>query len=653
VKRTGIRLRDRLPALGVLVAALTLCAMGPAHAADDATIDHSEVSGNTVKLLVTVPGQDEVDLSSVAVTVDGADAESTATLAGNSNDVRRTTMLAIDTSGSMSGERITAAKAAAITYLDSVPTNVQIGIVTFNNEVHVVQEPSLDRDRSKTLINGLKVRSNTSLYQGVLAAIKATGAVEGQRQVLVLSDGEDTTSSTLPPVIDAIKKDKIRLDVVSLEQDASATADLTQMAEAGNGTVFSADAATLEQTFSDEAQALARQVVVTATVPAGQSARDATVAVDIDAGSQHYSASAFVAVKSSSAPTGDPNAQVLGNSADSTFNIPRPVMYGALGAIALGVIGLVIALASGGDRKDKKTSLEDQFALYSASAETSDRSRAQIRVQQKQSSSLADQARDAAEKALSSNRNFEARIADRLEGAGVALKSSEWLLMHLGIAFASGMFGLLLGAGNPVPGLLLFVLGAVGPWIYLGMKRSRRLKAFDSGLADTLQLMSGSLSAGLSLAQSLDTIVREGVEPITSEFKRVIVESRLGVPLEDALDGVAQRMKSKDFTWVVMAIRIQREVGGNLAELLNTVAATLREREYLRRHVRALSAEGRLSCWILGGLPPAFLLYLTLTKYDYVSVMYTTAIGLVMLVGMVVLLVVGIFWMSKVSKVEI
>jgi tight adherence protein B len=102
-----------------------------------------------------------------------------------------------------------------------------------------------------------------------------------------------------------------------------------------------------------------------------------------------------------------------------------------------------------------------------------------------------------------------------------------------------------------------------------------------------------------------------------------------------------------------MAIRIQREVGGNLAELLLTVAATLREREYLRRQVKALSAEGRLSCWILGGLPPIFLLYLALTKWSYVNPMFTTPIGWVMLTVLAVLLTVGIFWMSKVSKVDV
>jgi tight adherence protein B len=165
--------------------------------------------------------------------------------------------------------------------------------------------------------------------------------------------------------------------------------------------------------------------------------------------------------------------------------------------------------------------------------------------------------------------------------------------------------------------------------------------------------MSGSLSAGLSLAQSVDTIVREGGEPIASEFRRVVVESRLGVPFEDAMGGVAQRMRSKDFEWVVMAIKIQREVGGNLAELLLTVAATLREREYLRRHVRALSAEGRLSAWVLGGLPPAFLAYLAVSNPSYVAPLFSTTLGWAMVAGAAVLMGVGVLWMVKVGKVEL
>jgi tight adherence protein B len=133
----------------------------------------------------------------------------------------------------------------------------------------------------------------------------------------------------------------------------------------------------------------------------------------------------------------------------------------------------------------------------------------------------------------------------------------------------------------------------------------------------------------------------------------VLIETRLGVPLEDALAGVAERFESKDFEWVVMAIRIQREVGGNLAELLDTVAATMREREYLRRQVSALAAEGKLSAIVISALPPLFLVYLMLSQWDYVSPLFTEPIGLMMLIGGAVWLLVGVFWMSKLIKVKV
>jgi tight adherence protein B len=112
-------------------------------------------------------------------------------------------------------------------------------------------------------------------------------------------------------------------------------------------------------------------------------------------------------------------------------------------------------------------------------------------------------------------------------------------------------------------------------------------------------------------------------------------------------------MESRDWEWVVMAIRIQREVGGNLAELLLQVADTLRERDFLRRHVKALSAEGRLSCYILGGLPPMFLVFLAVTKPHYVHPLFSTPIGFILDIVMAVLISVGVFWMTKVSKVDL
>jgi tight adherence protein B len=196
-------------------------------------------------------------------------------------------------------------------------------------------------------------------------------------------------------------------------------------------------------------------------------------------------------------------------------------------------------------------------------------------------------------------------------------------------------------------------VGAVLPWLYLGIRKSRRLKAFNGQLAETLQLIAGSLSAGLSLSQSLDTVVREGNEPIAGEFRRALIEARLGVQVEDSLENIAKRMESADFEWIVMAIRIQREVGGNLSELLLKVADTIRERDYLRRQVQTLSAEGRLSAWILGALPVGMFAYMMVANREYVSVLYTTFLGWIMLAVAGVLMAVGSFWMSRVVKVDV
>ncbi len=226
-------------------------------------------------------------------------------------------------------------------------------------------------------------------------------------------------------------------------------------------------------------------------------------------------------------------------------------------------------------------------------------------------------------------------------------------LVHVGITLGGAVLLYLLSSGRLLVTLIGLTAGVFAPWAYLSYKAGQRRKAFMSALPDTLQLMAGSLSAGYSMPQAVDTVVREGRPPISTEFNRALVETRLGVELEDALDGIAERMGSVDFVWVVMAIRIQREVGGNLAEVLTTVAATLRERERLRRQVQVLSAEGRLSAWILGLLPVAFALYLVVVRPSYLEPLVGNVIGWIIIGTGVLLLLVGGLWLRKVVKVEV
>jgi tight adherence protein B len=324
-------------------------------------------------------------------------------------------------------------------------------------------------------------------------------------------------------------------------------------------------------------------------------------------------------------------------------DLPSWALYAGLVALGIGLLG-VLTLAI---PQPREMTAEEAVEMY-----TSGRTGTGHHAAAPQQDQLAT-AKSAAAELLRRNQSIEMRINARLEAAGSQLNASEWLLLHVGIVIVAGFVGTVIGSGSLVIGLLFLAGGILLPWMFLGFKRRSRRNKFSKALPDTLQLMAGSLTAGLSLAQSIDTIVNEGVDPISSEFRRVLVETRLGVSLETALEGVAERFDSKDFAWVVMAINIQRRVGGNLAELLNTVAATIREREYMRRQVSALAAEGKLSAFVLGGLPPMFFIYLLLTKYDYVSELWSRPLGYLMLAGSVLILGVGAFWMSRIVKVEV
>jgi tight adherence protein B len=630
---------------GVLLALVPLLTVAsPATAAEDVSISHVEATKGGVKVLVSVPPGSEVDLDAVTATIDGEDAPAEAALATSTTDVRRTAVLAIDVSKSMTGERFEAAQSAALTFLDTVPDDVYVGIVTFASDVETAVDPTQDRDEAREVIEDLELSPQTHLYDGVLAALDVAGT-EGQRSVLVLSDGADTSKTELDDVTASVTDAEVLLDVVALDQSGGALKDLERLADSADGRVIDADPDALRKAFTKEADALARQVLVTAEVPDSVSSTEASVSVSLPTDDATLVADAFATVRTS-APA-ESSTSTIPVSSDPGFVVPETWMLGGLAGLGLGLLVLLYLLVprpaaplTAGDVASTYT--ERSGGRFSAAA-------AAVKVE----TEPLVQAKDAATKVLQRNTSLEARIAARLEGAGNPLKPAEWLLVHAGIFVGAGVVGLLFGQGSLVVGLLFLVAGAILPWVYLGFKRGRRRKAFNSSLPDTLQLMSGSLSAGLSLAQSVDTVVREGTEPISSEFKRVLIETRLGVNLEDALEGIAERYSSKDFHWVVMAINIQRQVGGNLAELLDTVAHTMREREYMRRQVAALAAEGKLSAWVLGGLPPVFVLYLLVAKRDYVMPMFTEPMGWLMLGGAGCLLGLGIFWMSRLIKVEV
>jgi tight adherence protein B len=239
-----------------------------------------------------------------------------------------------------------------------------------------------------------------------------------------------------------------------------------------------------------------------------------------------------------------------------------------------------------------------------------------------------------------------------LEQANTPLRAAEALTFYSGIVAGSMMLGLLWQ--RSILGLLIVgALGALVPPVVLGQKAKRRKKKFMLQLPDALALLAGTLKAGYSFMQGVEAVSHEVEEPMGSELRRVVTEAQLGRPLDEALDASAERMESPDFAWAVMAVRIQREAGGNLSELLMTVAETMTARQRLRGEVAALTAEGRISAIVLGILPVGLGAILFALNPVYMNGLLTDTIGRVLLGVACVSALIGFAWMKKIISIDI
>jgi tight adherence protein B len=196
------------------------------------------------------------------------------------------------------------------------------------------------------------------------------------------------------------------------------------------------------------------------------------------------------------------------------------------------------------------------------------------------------------------------------------------------------------------------VLGVVIGMLYPKVRAERRSAQFLGELDSALTTMAGSLRAGYGLPHALDLVARETEGPISEEFTRVVMETRLGRDVIESLQGVDERIGTSDFSWVVKAISIHRELGGDLAEVLDNVAGTIRDRNRLRATVKALAAEGRLSAYILLALPVLVFLWILVTGDGYYSNLVEEPIGWIMIITTLVSVSIGAFWMSRIIKVK-
>jgi tight adherence protein B len=239
-----------------------------------------------------------------------------------------------------------------------------------------------------------------------------------------------------------------------------------------------------------------------------------------------------------------------------------------------------------------------------------------------------------------------AKLATALDLAGLALRPGDYLLIVSSSMLAALAVGLIVSGW-----ILALILALAAPLVatkYLTFRSSRRRAAFADQLDDSLQLLAGNLRAGHSLLRAMDTVSREAEVPTSVEFGRVINETRVGRALGECLDDTAARMASQDFTWVAQAIAIHREVGGDLAEVLDSVSTTIRERNQIRRQVKALSAEGRMSGYVLMLLPVGITGFLMMSNPAYLTKLTQSLIGWGLIGNAVLMMIVGGLWLRKV-----
>ncbi len=550
--------------------------------------------------------------------------------------------LLLDASGSMSGKPAAEARRAARRFVEAMSPQDRISVVVFNDRVRQVTPFTSDRSRLLRAIDAIEARGETALYDGIVKSAALLQRSRGSsRYVVLLSDGGDTVSgASLDDAAKAVERAGSSVYAVALrspEYDGKALRALTR--STGGKLSSARDPEALSDVFSGIADEL-RNVVVALFVSLEPNTKDIDVRVLAEQGGSRAEGRRTVPnprfearLGHSSAPPPNPLNPVLSVAAISSVGIAVFL------SVALATVWLLL-------RFERKRGPMELLDSYAARPRQSRRVGAGVDAESSKSRVIA------AVDSIAAERGYAAIIGEMLERAGLALRPMEFIYFH----FLGTLAVVLMtwwATGNVAAFMLAVAMTVVAPLFVLRFLASRRRKAFETQLPNILSLMAGSLRAGWGLQQSIDLVVQQSVEPVRSEFARAQAQVRLGIPLEEALGTVAQRVQSADFAWAVTAIGIQREVGGNLAEVLDIVASTIRERGQLREHVIALTAEGRFSALILGVMPFVLLATMAVLMPTYVGALFATTIGQAMLALGLVMLVIGLIWLGRLMKIEV
>ncbi|HEY6963569.1 MAG TPA: type II secretion system F family protein [Gaiellaceae bacterium] len=541
-------------------------------------------------------------------------------------------VLALDRSESMSGRPLRLAVTAAQQFIAATGPHDHVGVVAFGSDAIPLTRFSSSPSDARAALEGLSVdsHSGTALYDAiVLAAQRLVGDERPGRAIVVVTDGKDVSSSaSIDAAVRAAHAAHAAVYTIGIAGPSFTATALRRLAsETGGSYHEAAGARDLRRVYASLADELARTWQLSYVTSARPGMHLTLRATDRGA-----------AVTT--------NVEIPGASdgvAHASGVIPS-FGYSGAGTFAFGLlVGVIVLLA----------------VCFWFAAQRGDRVRARIephlgtvernprRRHRTSSAAARAQVADVVEHAFGGLRQFQ-RLQVAIDRADLPLRAGELLALAAGGAVFAGLVTAV-SATSALVTLIAMAGVGVAPIAWVRFRAAARIRKFDSQLPDILITIAASLKAGHSFRQGMQSVVEEGSDPAAKEFRRVITETQLGKPMDDALLGMSERIGSKDLTFVINAVTIQRQIGGSLASLFDMVADTVRQRQQFARKVRGLTAMGRMSAYVLVGLPFFVAAIVTMMNPSYMAPLYHTATGQKLVFSGLAMIAVGSVILKKIA----
>ena len=542
-------------------------------------------------------------------------------------------ILVIDASDSMRGRAIRDALGAARAFAARRSENQQLGVVTFNRSANVVLAPTSDDAQiSRALATTPRLAVGTRVYDGVAAALDLLDTARvSSGSIIVLSDGADTGSRVSSrTVVDAARDAHVRIFSVGIRSPQFRPRPLRRLADGAEGEYSVAGSSSeLARIYTQLGARLAHEYMLRYRSTAGPR-ENVHVAVRVH-GLPGVAVTGYSTPGRAAFESGEPFHRAF---AYRFWRSPLTMLF------VICTTAFLVAFCFVAVVRPRSRTLRRRMAEFVSVRSEEPRSGGRI----------------SSRVFVGAERSLEAtlwwgRFKESLELAQIRMPAIQILLWTvvatLGLMW---LFATILGSAL----FAVFGLGvpfAVRGWIRRKLEGRRR--AFAEQLPDNLQVLASALRAGHSFVGALSVVVDDASEPARSEFRRVVADEQLGVPLEEALKTVVRRMDNDDLDQVALVAALQRRTGGNMAEVLDRVTDTIRERFELRRMVATLTAQGRLSRWVVSALPVVLLAAISALNPAYVDPLFTTTGGRVMLIGATLMVVAGSLVIKRIVDIKL